>query len=84
MELKRLANAPSPQLVMNDNDADAMDARQLLETSFELTGEGRAVINGGADFVRLNGIDTWLGGVHLHGDDAKWRWDDEAETLTKS
>ena len=29
-----------------------------------------------ADHLRLNGIDRWLGGVHLHGDRV-WRWDGE-------
>ena len=30
-----------------------------------------------ADAVRLRGIDTWLGGVHLRGREARWRWDAE-------
>jgi len=40
-----------------------------------LTDAGRAVLAGREDRVRLNGIDRWLGGVHLHGRDAAWRWD---------
>jgi len=36
---------------------------------------GRNVIEGRADHIELNGIDRWLGGVHLKGDKAAWRWD---------
>ena len=36
---------------------------------------GRNVIEGRADQIELNGIDQWLGGVHLKGDRASWRWD---------
>jgi hypothetical protein len=31
--------------------------------------------------VRLNGVDRWIGGVHLHGQDVSWRWDAGAETI---
>jgi hypothetical protein len=29
----------------------------------------------------LNGIDRWLGGVHLHGHKVEWRWDAAAGLL---
>src|SRR5205814_9828925 len=29
------------------------------------------------DHVHLNGIDRWLGGVHLQGAEARWRWDEK-------
>ena len=35
-----------------------------------------------ADHVELNGIDRWVGGVHLHGEATPWRWDEAAETVT--
>jgi hypothetical protein len=44
--------------------------------NLRLTAAGRAVYAGSADAVALNGIDRWLGGVHLHGDRV-WRWDDQ-------
>jgi len=40
-----------------------------------ITEAGRDVIEGRADHVDLNGIDRWIGGVHLKGDRAVWRWD---------
>jgi RNA polymerase sigma factor (sigma-70 family) len=40
-----------------------------------ITEAGRKVIAGRADHIDLNGIDRWIGGVHLKGDKAVWRWD---------
>ena len=42
----------------------------------QLTEVGRKILAGQADNVRLYGIDRWLGGVHLQGSHAAWRWDD--------
>jgi len=47
----------------------------LLTCGNTLTDKGRAVLAGKADRVRGNGIDRVLGGVHLKGDDAAFRWD---------
>lgn len=47
----------------------------LLDEDLRLTGKGIAVLEGRDDRVRGNGIDKWLGGVHLHGADSPWRWD---------
>jgi hypothetical protein len=52
-----------------------------IERAVTLTDAGRAVLEGREDHVRLNGIDRWLGGVHLHGREAAWRWDGNARTL---
>ena len=37
----------------------------------------------GADQVALNGIDRWIGGVHLRGRRMPWRWDDGTETIVR-
>ena len=46
-----------------------------------ITDVGRHVLEGRADAVKLNGIDRWVGGVHLTGDRAAWRWDRETPKL---
>jgi len=46
-----------------------------LTTPVGITEAGLRVLDGRDDHVRLNGIDKWLGGVHLKGGDAAWRWD---------
>jgi hypothetical protein len=48
----------------------------------QLPGAGTRVLAGQADQVALNGIDRWIGGVHLTGHQVPWRWDDGTETLT--
>ncbi|HEX6480521.1 MAG TPA: DUF1835 domain-containing protein [Ktedonobacteraceae bacterium] len=56
----------------------------FLEQELVLTDEGRKALAGQADWIRINrGIDRWLGGVHLHGRDAVWRWDTKRETLVQ-
>ncbi len=50
-------------------------------TTLQLTDAGRKVLAGRSDHIALNGIDRWYGGVHLHGVQAAWRWDDSLETL---
>jgi hypothetical protein len=52
-------------------------------TPLRLTDAGARVLAGDADHVALNGIDRWIGGVHLHGPNAPWRWDDGTETLVR-
>ena len=85
LELKRLADAAIPAL--NSTVADkqaAPDPAQMLLASFEITEYGKALLVGEEDFVRSNGIDHWLGGVHLVGSEASWRWDEEAQELLVS
>ena len=53
----------------------------FLDQVIVLTEHGQAVLDGRADWVRLNGLDRWLGGVHLVGQDAHWRWDERRQTL---
>jgi hypothetical protein len=52
----------------------AAAAHPLLDNDCRLTDDGRAVLAGHADHVALNGVDRWLGGVHLTGATA-WRYD---------
>jgi hypothetical protein len=46
-----------------------------------LTQAGISVRRGESDAVTLNGIDRWVGGVHMKGDSVPWRWDRAARTL---
>jgi hypothetical protein len=50
-------------------------------TGVRLTDTGARVLAGQADQIGLNGIDRWIGGVHLHGHQVPWRWDDGTETI---
>ena len=48
---------------------------------FETTEFGGLVLVGKEDHVRVNGIDRWLGGVHLHEGGRIWRWDEASQTV---
>jgi hypothetical protein len=57
---------------------------QLLSVQdgvYRVTNLGREALMGSVDHVRLNGINRWLGGVHLQGDETLWRWDEKAGRL---
>jgi hypothetical protein len=41
------------------------------------------VLAGISDNVRLNGIDRWIGGVHLAGPEPGWRYDERLEALVE-
>jgi len=48
---------------------------------YRVTQTGREVQSGRADHIRLNGINRWLGGVHLEGSEARWRWSEAKRRL---
>jgi hypothetical protein len=77
--LHDLAAGPTPLLSSSDGDADEPMRRRVA-----LTDAGRAVLEGREERVLLNGIDRWLGGVHLVGHQIPWRWDPASRTLTSA
>ncbi|MBY0497377.1 MAG: hypothetical protein K2Y23_24510 [Cyanobacteria bacterium] len=75
---KDLSDA-SPALMQLTITLDQPNA--LPAGTIALTPEGRGVLQGEADRVKLCGIDRWLGGVHVHGHGRAWRWSDRAGHL---
>jgi hypothetical protein len=56
----------------------ATSRRPLIEKDergYALTDFGRAVLTAAEDHVKANGINRWLGGVHLREGAPIWRWD---------
>ena len=45
-----------------------------------LTEFGLSCLQGKADYLAFNGIDRWIGGVHLSSD-SQWRWDPRARQV---
>jgi hypothetical protein len=76
-----VAATRSPELRFLGEAFDRL-SREYPATRLRLTPAGARVLAGQADHVTLNGLDRWIGGVHLHGRHAGWRWDDGTETLT--
>ncbi len=65
----------SPAKFANSGD---LDRQNIL-----LTDNGLQVLEGKADFIALNGIDKWLGGVHLTRKNL-WRWNGSSISKAKS
>jgi Domain of unknown function (DUF1835) len=76
-DLQQLGRAPQPLVAISGFDeADgASFASSMHRARLALTPLGERVLNGESDFVEMNGIDGWLGGVHLRSD-SLWRWDE--------
>ncbi|HEY6332273.1 MAG TPA: hypothetical protein VI756_23305, partial [Blastocatellia bacterium] len=60
---------------------EASDTSQHSLGDVKITETGREVLQDRADHIELNGIDRWLGGVHLTGESAAWRWDRTAKRI---
>ena len=65
----QLAGDPSPVVTIGGSE-------------LQLTSFGLDCLQGKADFIGANGIDRWMGGVHLTVD-AQWRWDPRARQVGK-
>jgi hypothetical protein len=84
------ASAREPRPFLGDTSAFAALARLARGAAPLLDGEGAALrltpageqlLRGEADHVALNGLDRWVGGVHLLGHEVPWRWDDGTESI---
>jgi hypothetical protein len=53
----------------------------FLSTPIQLTELGRQIQSEPTDWVALNGIEAWLGGVHLQGYTNIWRWNSATANL---
>ena len=72
-DLRRMADAARPLIRLEGREGAGGGAGRL-QVAGSITETGQRVLAGEADFVELNGIDLWLGGVHLQAGHL-WRWD---------
>ncbi len=82
--LKRLGTAREAVITINNpaNSQPTTKPNHYYDFSFTLTEIGKSVLVGTRDYIDLNGIDRWLGGVHLV-DDAVWRWDGRLNRVSR-
>jgi hypothetical protein len=84
-----LSQGPTPLVVRQDGGAFVLPVfssstagqTAFLEQELVLTEQGRSILSGQGDWLRLHGIDRWLGGVHLSGHEPAWRWDQAQERV---
>ncbi|HEU0299761.1 MAG TPA: hypothetical protein VFR37_09910, partial [Longimicrobium sp.] len=78
-----LAAARTPLLEFDGpvpvEEADGYE--KTMQCRVSITEAGRQVLAGAADAVRMNGVDRWIGGVHLAGPEAAFRWDPQARRI---
>jgi Domain of unknown function (DUF1835) len=76
--LRELAAPPRPLLRFEPASGGPARGQRI-----SLTATGREVLEGRDDWVHIRGIDRWLGGVHLQGVEAAWRWEPETGRLVR-
>jgi hypothetical protein len=59
------------------------DSRAFRNEEMALTAAGRDVVACDSDWITMGGSDRWLGGVHLDGPRARWRWDPDARGVVE-
>ena len=74
LAVHRLGTGDHP-LIVAPVEPLAEISEEFAMQRYELTATGHDVLAGRADHAELNGIDRWIGGVHLTGHRPRWRWD---------
>jgi hypothetical protein len=84
--VQRLSDCAHP-VVVHENGSRVIaplrdtDGRAFWERAVQLTPLGQQLVQARADLVRTNGIDRWIGGVQLQGQEP-WRWNPHSCRLT--
>jgi hypothetical protein len=76
--IESLLNARFPLIKGEDNPAPVAKPKLFI------TATGTDVLNNSQDQLALNGIDKWIGGVHLKSGSPGWRYNEELQTLMSS
>ena len=79
--LDEMATPPHPLLTIEGPGTIVAPVDKPLQDigrwCLAITDTGRDVLAGKLDWIELNGIDRWLGGVHLQTNQPAWRWDEQ-------
>jgi hypothetical protein len=89
--LRRLSDASAPAIQLAEGGTFFLPQRKpdmsrdgpFAQQQLVLTARGRALLDNSADWIHLNGLDRWLGGVHLQSPGAVWRWDAQRGALVR-
>ncbi len=72
----RLASGRHPLIeIRGPGPLPEWNPQGLHRWSIRITLRGATVLDGCSDNIKLNGIDRWIGGVHLLSPRNVWRWD---------
>lgn len=79
--LRNFVNVNHPLLEIVQPFSGRIESWKFNGATLALTELGRRILTGKADAIALNGIDRWIGGVHLRGHKIRRRWDRQKRTL---
>jgi hypothetical protein len=79
--LRGFVTAPHPLLRYAAPFSGNVKSYKFNGAKLALTDAGQRVLAGRDDHVALNGIDRWIGGVHLQGHRVRWRWDERIRKI---
>jgi hypothetical protein len=87
--IERMSLHPNPLLTRPSGDsivapATENDYKAFFNEPMILTQAGVAVLDAKRDWIEMGGSDRWIGGVHLDGRDARWRWNPDSQTLLQT
>jgi len=81
--LRGLAGARMPALAINGPEDWYRSRDGIQATRVGLTRAGHALMRGAANWIRMGGVDRWMGGVRLDGREAVWQWDNATHRLVE-
>src|SRR5215470_3505171 len=81
--LRNLVTATHPLLCYAAPFTGKVKSHRFNGARLTLTETGRRVLAGKDDHIALNGIDRWIGGVHLRGHQVPWRWDEKGHKIVQ-
>jgi hypothetical protein len=56
---------------------------KFRQLPIRLTPTAQSILRGRADYIAMNGVDRWIGGVQLKGKSVPWRWDAAGQALKR-
>ncbi|MDD2890596.1 MAG: DUF1835 domain-containing protein [bacterium] len=79
--LHKLSKAKHPLLKVTGGNLPLWDPpRDLSKWRVFVTDTGKEVLSGKKDFIKINGIDKWLGGIHINKNNV-YRWDEKKKAI---
>ena len=82
--LRGFVTAPHPLLRFAEPFTGKLESYRFNGSKITVTDVVRRVLEGKADYIALNGIDRWIGGVHLFGRRVHWRWDERLQKIVSA
>ncbi|MDD5530720.1 MAG: DUF1835 domain-containing protein [bacterium] len=80
--LHKLSKAKHPLLKVKGGNLPLWNPpKDLSKWEVYITDTGKEILSGKKDFIKINGIDKWLGGTHINKNNI-YRWNEKNKTLT--